>query len=1184
MTMASTSGDFVHLHNHTEYSMLDGAAKIDELFAETQRLGMPAVATTDHGFLFGAYEFWKTAQNYDVKPIIGLEAYLTPGTHRSERRRVKWGEGQTGEKDVAGAGAYTHMTMWAENTAGMHNLFRLGSLASTEGFFYKPRMDRELLQHYGRGLIATTGCPSGEIQTRLHLGQYEEAKRAAGEFEDIFGRGNFYCELMDHGLEIERKVRGDLLRLAKDLNLPLVATNDLHYTHRDDHRSHGALLCLQSNSTLDDPNRFKFDADTFYLRSPAEMRELFRDFPEACDNTLAIAERCQVEFDESASYMPRFPVPEGETEESWFVREVERGLEYRFPAGVPSDVRDQAQYEIGIITQMGFPGYFLVVADFINWAKENGIRVGPGRGSGAGSMVAYAMRITDLNPLEHGLYFERFLNPDRVSMPDFDVDFDDRRRSEVIDYVVEKYGDERVAMIVTYGTIKSKSALKDASRVLGEPFSTGERLTKAMPPDAMGKPMPLPDIHDSQSSRYAEAGEMRELLESDPRLREVFDLATGLEGLKRQWGVHAAGVIMSSDPLIDIIPIMKREQDGAIITQFDYPICENLGLIKMDFLGLRNLTIISDALENVRANRDIELDLETLHLEDRPSYDLLARGDTLGVFQLDGGPMRSLLRLMRPDNFEDISATIALYRPGPMGANSHTNYALRKNGQQEITPIHPELAEPLSEILGTTFGLIVYQEQVMAIAQKVAGYSLGQADILRRAMGKKKKSELDKQYVGFHRGMLDHGYSEGAVTALWDILLPFSDYAFNKAHSAAYGLVAYWTAYLKANYPAEYMAALLTSVGGDRDKLALYLNECRRMGIEVSAPSVNESALTFTPVGDDRIRFGMGAVRNVGSNVVAGMVEAREEKGAYETFSDFLKKVPLHVCNKRTVESMIKAGAFDELGHTRRALVSVHETAIDQAISAKKQSMQYETDIFGALGSGEEDLGDIDGVAVPDLPEWEKKDRLTFEREMLGLYVSDHPLQGLERVLAQHADRSVSSLLGEDGPADGAVVTICGMISSLERRIAKSSGNPYAKAEIEDMGGTIEVMFFGKTYQPISTILAEDLVVAVRGRLQRRDDGAVSVSAQEMTVPELDAEGVGGPVVLSVPSQRAAEPLVRQLGETLRRHRGTSDVFLKLLHGDRIEVMRLGTDFQVTPSPSLYGDLKVLLGPGCLES
>ncbi|MFT4470015.1 DNA polymerase III subunit alpha [Arthrobacter sulfonylureivorans] len=1159
--------------------MLDGAARLTDLFSHTEELGMNAVATTDHGFVFGAFDFWNKARNAGVKPIVGVEAYLTPGTARADKTRVRWGDG--GRNDVSGAGAYTHMTMWAETTEGMHNLFRASSLASLEGYLYKPRMDRDLLQTYGKGLIATTGCPSGEVQTKLRLGLYNEAKQAASDFRDIFGKENFFCELMDHGLDIERNVQTDLRKLARELGLPFVATNDLHYTHAEDAKSHAALLCVQSGSSLADPKRFKFDADEFYLKSPAEMRAIFRDVPEACDNTLLIAERCNVEFNTKASYMPVFPVPEGENEESWFVKEVEKGLHYRFPTGIPDDVRKQAEYEIGIILQMGFPGYFLVVADFINWSKDNGIRVGPGRGSGAGSMVAYAMRITDLNPLKHGLIFERFLNPDRVSMPDFDVDFDDRRRPEVIKYVTEKYGDDRVAMIVTYGTIKAKQALKDSSRVMGYPFSTGERLTKAMPPDVMGKGLTLKEVHDPSAKRYGEAEEMRELLKSDADSAKVFETALGLEGLKRQWGVHAAGVIMSSDPLIDIIPIMRREQDGQVITQFDYPTCEGLGLIKMDFLGLRNLTIITDAIENIKMNQDVDLDLETLDLDDRGSYELLARGDTLGVFQLDGGPMRSLLKMMRPDNFEDISAVIALYRPGPMGANSHTNYALRKTGLQEITPIHAELEEPLREILDTTYGLIVYQEQVMAIAQKVAGFSLGQADILRRAMGKKKKSELDKQYEGFHQGMVDRGYSEAAIKALWDILLPFSDYAFNKAHSAAYGLVSYWTAYLKAHYPAEYMAALLTSVGDDKDKLALYLNECRHMGITVLPPDVNESALNFTPVGKD-IRFGMGAIRNVGANVVHAMVAARDEKGNFASFSDFLQKVPAVVCNKRTIESLVKAGAFDSLGHPRRALAMIHEEAVDSVIVLKRNEAANQFDLFSAFDDGGETAGGL-AVDVPDLPEWDKKDKLAFERDMLGLYVSDHPLQGLDGILSQHADMSITSLIGEDGPPDGQIITIAGMITSLQRRIAKNSGNAYARAEVEDLGGSMEVMFFGQAYAPIATVLAEDLIVVVRGRLQRRDDGAVTLNAQELTVPDL-SDGHSGPVVISMASFKATESVVTALGDVLRTHPGTTEVQVRLNSSRKVEVMKLGVDLRVNPNPSLFGDLKVLLGPACLDA
>nr|WP_314429162.1 DNA polymerase III subunit alpha [Microbacterium lacticum] len=1171
--MASDS--FVHLHVHSEYSMLDGAAKIGAMTQAAADYGMPAIAVTDHGNTFAAFEFYNAAKAAGVKPIIGLEAYVTPGTHRSDKSRVQWGSPDQKSDDVSGSGAYTHMTLWSQNTAGMHNLFRLSSLSSMEGYYFKPRMDRELLQTYGSGLIATTGCPSGEVQTRLRLGQYDAARAAAAEFQDIFGKENYFAEIMDHGLSIERRVMTDLLRLAKDLDIPLLATNDSHYTHQHEADAHEALLCVQSGSTLDDPNRFKFDGDGYYVKTAAEMRQMFRDHPEACDNTLLIAERCEVEFNTAANYMPRFPVPDGETEDSWLIKEVEAGLHYRYPDGIPDKVRKQAEYETGIILQMGFPGYFLVVADFINWAKDHGIRVGPGRGSGAGSMVAYAMKITDLDPLEHGLIFERFLNPDRVSMPDFDVDFDDRRRGEVIEYVTEKYGSERVAQIVTYGTIKSKQALKDAGRVLGFPFSMGEKLTKAMPPAVMGKDMELGGMFDPEHKRYKEASEFRALIESDPEAKTVFDRATGLEGLKRQWGVHAAGVIMSSEPLLDIIPIMRREQDGQIVTQFDYPSCESLGLIKMDFLGLRNLTIISDALENIRMNRGEELDLEHLALDDRPAYDLLTRGDTLGVFQLDGGPMRSLLRLMKPDNFEDISAVIALYRPGPMGANSHTNYALRKNGLQPITPIHPELEEPLRDILDTTYGLIIYQEQVMAIAQKVAGFSLGQADILRRAMGKKKKSELDKQYEGFSGGMKDRGFGEGAIQALWDILLPFSDYAFNKAHSAAYGLVSYWTAYLKAHYPAEYMAALLTSVGDSKDKMAVYLNECRRMGIKVLPPDVSESIRYFAAVGED-IRFGLGAVRNVGSNVVDGIVAARTD-APYSSFHDFLGRVPMHVANKRTVESLIKAGAFDSMGDTRRALLEIHEDATEAAVGRKRNEAQ------GAIGFDFDSLYDAAEETVPPKvpprPEWTKKDKLAFEREMLGLYVSDHPLAGLEIPLAKHASTSIHDLLADEDVSDGDIVTVAGLVTSVQHRVAKQSGNPYGMITVEDFDGEVTVMFMGNTYTEFQSMLVADSILVVRGRVSRRDDG-LNLHGQSAFTPDLGAVDASGPLILLMPEHRATESTVGELARVFSRHPGSTEVTLKLHKSGTAKVFEVPA--RVGVSVDLYGELKGLLGPQCL--
>jgi DNA polymerase-3 subunit alpha len=1175
------SGDtdqFVHLHVHTEYSMLDGAARLPELFAETARLGMPALAMTDHGNVFGAYDFYSKATAVGVKPIIGMEAYVTPGTHRSERTRVRWADG--GGDDVSGGGAFTHMTLLAESTVGMHNLFRLSSRSSLEGFFYKPRADRELLSQYAEGLIGTTGCPSGEVQTWLRIGDYEKARASAAEFRDIFGKDNYYLELMDHGLDIEARVRDGLLKLASDLQLPMIATNDLHYTHAHDADSHEILLCVQSGKTMADPKRFKLDGGGYYVKSPAEMRSLWADkydLREACDNTLLIAERCEVSFTEgNGTYMPRFPVPEGETERTWFAKEVELGLGRRFPAGVPDDIRAQAGYEVEVINQMNFPGYFLVVADFINWAKDNGIRVGPGRGSGAGSVVAYAMRITDLNPLEHGLIFERFLNPDRVSMPDFDVDFDERRRGEVIRYVSEKYGDDRVAQIVTYGTIKAKQAVKDAARVLGYPFAMGERVTKVMPPPVMGKDVPLNKIFDPTHDRYKEGGEFRALYEADVEVKKVVDQAKGLEGLKRQWGVHAAGVIMSSDPLLDLIPIMKREQDGAIITQFDYPTCEHLGLIKMDFLGLRNLTVLDDAVRNIAANRAEQIVLEELPLDNQPTYELLARGDTLGVFQLDGGPLRALLRSMRPDNFEDISAVIALYRPGPMGANSHNEYADRKTGRKPVVPIHRELEEALAELLGDTYGLIIYQEQVMAIAQQVAGYSLGAADLLRRAMSKKKKSELDAQYEKFSGGMAEKGYSAGAIKTLWDILLPFSDYAFNKAHSAAYGLIAYWTAYLKANYPAEYMAALLTSVRDDKDKSAIYLAECRRMGIKVLPPCVNSSDADFTPTGTD-IRFGLTAIRNVGANVVGSIVATRTAKGAFADVGEFLKKVDAVVCNKRTIEGLIKGGAFDSLGHSRRGLINVYEAAVDAVLDTKRAEAIGQFDLFGSMGETvDSPVDDVFAVRVPD-GEWDKKVLLQFEREMLGLYVSDHPLFGLEHILAGAADVTIAAAQTE-GAGEPQTITLAGILSSVNRRVTKA-GAPWAQAVLEDLEGSIEVMFFPATYAQVALNIAEDAIVAIKGRTDAREDTVKLIASDLMILDTTEAPR--GPVMVRLEATRCTPPLVDRLKDVLSTHPGTTEVHLHLQGKNNLSVV---VDYRVTPSAALMGDLKALLGPAAISA
>ena len=1164
---ASTKDSFVHLHVHTEYSMLDGAARVGDLVNEVARQEMPAIAMTDHGNVFGAFDFYKQATKAGVKPIIGIEAYVAPES-RFDKKRVQWADG--GEDDVSGGGAYTHMTILAENNQGLANLFKLSSLASLEGYYYKPRMDRELISRYADGLIATTGCPGGEIQTRLRMGNYKEALRAASDYRDIFGANNFFLEVMDHHIDVETRVKADLLKLGKELKLPLLATNDLHYTFHEDAAAHEALLCVQSGSTLADPKRFKFENDEFYLKTPAQMRELFKEIPESCDNTLLIAERCNVKLREDENLLPAFTVPQAETEDSWLRKEAERGLHERMKDKATPEHITRLHYELDVMIKMGFPGYFLVVADLVAHAKKVGIRVGPGRGSAAGSLVAYALGITGLDPIEHGLLFERFLNPERISMPDIDLDFDERRRSEMIRYATEKYGEDRVAQIITYGTIKSKQSLKDSTRVLGYPYAIGEKLTKALPPSVMGKDITLSGVFDSKDARYGEAGEFRQLYETDPDSKRVVDLAKGLEGLKRQWGVHAAGVILSREPLLDVIPIHRREADGAIITQFDMGACESTGLLKMDFLGLRNLSVLDDALLNIKANQNIDVVLEDLPLHDKKTFELLSRGDTLGVFQLDGGPMRALLRSMAPDSFADISAVIALYRPGPMGENAHNNYADRKNSRKPVEPIHPELNLPLQEILGDTYGLIVYQEQVMAIAQKVAGFTLGRADLLRKAMGKKNKEILDKEYIPFEAGMKSNGFSEAAIQRLWEVLIPFSDYAFNRAHSAGYGVVSFWTAYLKANYPTEYMAALLTSVRDDKDKSALYLSECRRMGIKVLPPDVNESDAEYTPRGVD-IRFGLAAIRNVGEGVVASVKAARATKGAFTSFGDFLAKVDANVCNKKTIESLVKAGAFDSLGHPRKGLMAIHLEAIDSVIETKRAEAIGQFDLFG--GDSISQVASMD-IEIPST-EWDKSTLLTFEREMLGLYVSDHPLLGVEHVLRSHTDMTISELLDES-PADG-VVTIGGLITGIQRKVSRQ-GASWAVVNVEDLEGAIEVLFFSNTYNQYALSLTEDRVVVVKGRFSRTDE-QVRFTALEMKMPDISGAPIG-PLLITLPATQVTPPIVERIKEILRSHPGKREVHLHVV--DQQKTTTLKIDALVTSSPSLSADLKAILGPECL--
>ncbi|WPF65409.1 MULTISPECIES: DNA polymerase III subunit alpha [unclassified Corynebacterium] len=1185
--MAKNSS-FVHLHNHTEYSMLDGMAKVDMLAEEVSRQGMPAVGITDHGNMFGSNAFYRKMVEAGIKPIIGIEAYMAPES-RFNKNRVRWGEPHQKSDDVSASGAYLHQTMLAENATGLRNLFYLSSMASYEGQLGKwPRMDADLIAEHADGIIATTGCPSGDVQTRLRLGQFDKALEAAAMWQDIYGKDNYFLELMDHGLDIETRVRSELLEIGRKLGLPPLVTNDCHYVLQSQSQPHEAMLCVQTGKTLHDPDRFKFGGDGYYIKSAAQMREIWDEMvPDGCDNTLWIAERVgdygELWEDHPHDRMPIADVPEGETPTSWLTHEVMAGLQERFPnQEVPQEYIERAKYEISVIDMKGYPSYFLIVAELIKHARSVGIRVGPGRGSAAGALVAYALTITNIDPIEHDLLFERFLNPERPSAPDIDIDFDDRRRGEMIRYASDRWGEDKIAQVITFGTVKTKQAIKDSARVqFGQPgYQIADRITKALPPAIMAKDIPLAGITDPEHERYAEAGEVRSLIESDPDVKQIYETARGLEGVVRQAGVHACAVIMASVPLLDHIPMWKRAADGALITGWDYPACEAIGLLKMDFLGLRNLTVIGDAIENIKANRGEEVLLETLETEDEEVYKLLSRGDTLGVFQLDSGGMQELLKRMQPTGFKDIVASLALYRPGPMGVNAHWDYADRKNGRKPITPIHPELEEPLREILDETYGLIVYQEQIMRISQKVANYTAGEADNFRKAMGKKKPEVLAKQYEKFAGGMKENGYSKAAVDALWGTIEPFASYAFNKSHAAGYGLVSFWTAYLKAHFAPEYMAALLSSVADKKDKSAIYLADCRHLGIRVLSPDVNESHNDFMAVGED-IRFGLGAIRNVGKDVVDSIVRTREAKGAYKDFGDYLEKIELLPCNKRITESLIRAGAFDSLGLPRKGLTLIHEDAVDAVTATKKAADKGQFDLFAGLGGQDEAMDNVFAIEVPDA-EWDRKHKLALEREMLGLYVSGHPLDGFEEALAAQTDTAITTILGGE-LRHGQEVTIGGIISGVDRRFSKKDGSPWAIVTVEDHNGAqTDLLVFNKVYALVSSQIVEDNIILAKAHVSIRDE-RTSLFCDDLKVPELGAgNGSGVPLRLTMRTDQCTPINIKKLKDVLVANRGESDVYLKLVNGEESTLMILGEHLRVDRSASLMGDLKATMGTGIL--
>ncbi len=1170
--------------------MLDGMAKVDLLSEEVKRQGMPAVGMTDHGNMFGSNAFYQRMTSAGIKPIIGIETYMAPES-RFNKKRVHWGTPDQKRDDVAGGGSYLHQTMLAENATGLKNLFRLSSLASYEGQLGKyPRMDAELIAEHADGIIATTGCPSGDVQTRLRLGQFDEALEAAAMWQDIYGKDNYFLELMDHGLDIETRVRSELLEIGRKLDLPPLVTNDCHYVLESQAASHEAMLCVQTGKTLMDQDRFKFDGTGYYIKSAAQMREIWDDMvPDGCDNTLWIAERVQ-DYSElweehPLDRMPIADVPEGETPTSWLTKQVMEGLQARFPGQeVPENYVERAKYEIGVIDIKGYPSYFLIVAELIKHARSVGIWVGPGRGSAAGALVAYALTITNIDPIEHDLLFERFLNPERPSAPDIDIDFDDRRRGEMIQYAAERWGEDKVAQVITFGTVKTKQAIKDSAKVnYGQPgFQMADRINGALPPAIMAKDIPLSGIMDPEHPRYSEATEVRQMIETDPDVKRIYETARGLEGVVRQAGVHACAVIMASVSLMDHIPMWQRS-DGAYITGWDYPACEAIGLLKMDFLGLRNLTVIGDALANIKKNRGIDLKLEELHADDpnvSKVYDLLSCGETLGIFQLDSGGMQELLKRMKPTGFKDIVASLALYRPGPMGVNAHWDYADRKNGRKPITPIHPELEEPLKEILDETYGLIVYQEQIMRISQKVANYTAGEADGFRKAMGKKKPEVLAKQYDKFWSGMQANGYSKDAMDALWGTIEPFASYAFNKSHAAGYGLVSFWTAYLKAYFAPEYMAALLTSVSDKKDKSAIYLSDCRHLGIRVLPPSVNESHTDFQAVGED-IRFGMGAIRNVGAEVVEAIVKAREEKGHFKNFSDYLDKIDLVACTKRVTESLIKAGAFDDMEHPRKGLMLIHEDAVDAVQTTKKAADKGQFDLFAGLGAESEETMSAFAIDIPD-EHWDRKHELALEREMLGLYVSGHPLDGFEEALAEQTDTPLPKILADE-VHNGQELVIGGIISAVDRRYSKKDGSPWAIVTVEDHNGAqVDILVFNQVYSLVAPQIVEDNIILAKVNVKIRDDRR-SLFCSDIRVPDLGpGGGVGLPLRLTMRTEQCTLDTIARLKDVLLKNKGESDVYLTLVNGDESTMMVLGEHLRVERSGNLMGDLKATMGAGIL--
>ncbi len=1174
---------FTHLHVHTEYSLLDGASRIPKVVARAKELGMDSLAITDHGVMFGVIDFYKECRKQGIRPVIGCEVYTAARTRF--------------DKDSDRDKYHGHLILLAENNDGYRNLIKIVSRGFTEGYYYKPRVDKDLLRAYSDGIIALSGCLAGKVQNCLLNRDYEGAKREAMELDDIFGHGNFFLEIQDQGLDEEALINPELVRLSGELDIPLAATNDVHYVNRSDAEAHDVLLAIQTATTVDDENRMRFPNDQFYLKSEDEMRRIFAFCPEAVDNTQKIAERCNVEFTFGEYHLPEFIPPEGYTNREYLRELCRKGLSERYDPVTP-ELTERLEYEMGVIESMGYVEYFLIVWDFINYAKENGIMVGPGRGSAAGSLVAYSLRITDIDPIKYSLIFERFLNPERVSMPDIDIDFCIERRGEVIEYVKKKYGKENVSQIITFGTMKAKAAIRDVGRALNLTYAEADRIAKAVPFD----------LKMTLDRALETSPELRKMYDEDPKVAKVVDMSRAIEGMPRHASTHAAGVVISKLPLDEYVPLYMS--DKGVATQFNMTTIEELGLLKMDFLGLRNLTVIRDALELIRKNHGVEIDFAKMGYDDRAVYDMIASGNTEGVFQLESAGMTQFMKNLKPTCFEDIVAGIALYRPGPM--DSIPKYIENKKNPEHISYVTPELAP----ILDVTYGCLIYQEQVMQIVRELAGYSYGRSDIVRRAMSKKKSDVMmeEKGYFIYGRedengnveipGCVRNGISASAAEAIFADMETFAQYAFNKSHAAAYAVVAYETGYLKKYYPVEFMAALMTSVMGDAGQIAKYIRNCTDMGIEVLPPSVNESDKKFT-VKDGKIRFGLLGVKNVGEGAIDAIIKAREEKGMPKDIFSFINGIDTGLVNKKAVESLIKAGALDCFNPNRAAHLAVYEMLMESAQNSARKNIDGQISLF-QTSSDAMSTGDVAGN-LPDVANFDKDDLLAMEKEMTGVYITDHPLNKYADRIRKAATVTSEELsrLQEEGDhriKDGQTVIVAGMITGKKTLVTKS-GKLMAFVDVEDMYGAVEVVVFPNVYERCLQDVSEDRVVAIRGKVDVKEEEAPKLLADSVVdinrVEELLREPSGrtggytkraagtkasavpkstggtSPVKVRIPGEGDEKQILSELSRIFKEHRGDVPVLIYLQSG---KIVRTGEKGGVRPTLAFAEEVADIVG------